>query len=494
MQSGDKGHLGSMFDDFEFEPRPELWDRIESQSTGPEEAGNLAPMFTEYTHAPHSRVWRAIANQLQPGRRRRAVIWWSVAAGIALLIGFTAAFRAGTDIGASGAGTGGEWAAGEESIRLVRDAESGVEGSGAIEWRDSLRALFADGSGNCINLNPYQVIPLDLDFQFGPLWDQMQWGQYQNQFQYQMPGTGNDHFAYQNPYMNGYPDPFGNWNLNVWPQTVEELEESKALKEMMNSGMDSRTPDLMAMESDAGSFGLSYVDLADVRKKKPDLETRLGSSLSPTANLRSLSNADLNLDNADPTYHQGVNSGGGTGLDINALAEESLSVGSNEVFRTPISIGFAMQWYLSNRWSLLPGLAYQRVNSEVDNTNGLDGEIHKFTRNYLGVTAGVQYDLVKRERYQLYATGGMQYDMGMRITERIETLSGGETVDQSSKSGPLGNQIGGSGGMGMRYKIGKRMGIYAQGTVMRYLHQSEYNLWSTKKYWPSAQVGLTLSL
>ncbi len=481
MQSGDKGHLDGMFNDFEFEPRPELWDRIESESVAPEQQGNLAPLFAGYTHAPHSRVWRAIANQLQPGRKRRAVIWWSVAAGITLLVSLGVLLRSGQGITVVEEGAGNEWVSGNEKSRLVRDAESGREGAGAIAWRDSLQALYADGIGGCINLNlnyPWNGQPLVNDFV-----PSFSWYPYPYLLQHPNP--------YTRPFMPG-----GNGDL-VLDQLLydqlklvnenslanyDELQDSKELKE---KGLASRTPDLLAMESEAGSYGLSYVDLAAVKKEKPGLETRLGSSLSPIASAAQFSSLEAN-----DFQSQQLGTGG---IIPNALAD-NLSSESEEVFQTPVSIGFALQWYLTGRWSLLPGLNYTRLRSEADDTDGINGELHRYTRDYLGLTASFQYDLLQRDRYEFYVTGGLQYDIGLRISDNSQTLVDGQATAQNAISGPLGNQAGASGGLGMRYKIGKRMGIYAQGTVTNYFFQSEYNLWSAKPYWPNAQVGLTLSL
>lgn len=480
MQSGDKGHLGSMFDDFEFEPRPELWDRIESESVGPEQAGHLAPLYEEYTHAPHSRVWRAIANQLQPVRRRRAVIWWSVAAGLAILVTLGVFMRSGESKSQEF-----QWAAGEEAGRLVRDAETGnfVKGSETvgnrnhpISWGDSLKAFFASGNGNCINLSPFNLPVINFD-----------WNPIPNGFSYynNLPQSVNDFLANHGP-----QEPLNFPNLQV-PSDFSNVhypdaEDRFALNELSLFGMESRTPNLLEMESNSNSFALSYVGMAEVKKERRALETRLGSNLSPTASL--IPGEILNYQNADQAFT--MNGGG-----VTSLSSENHNT-TVENFQTPISIGFSLQWYFGKRLSLLPGLTFTRMKSEIQEIQGREGIVYNITRDYFGPSVGLQYDLIQRERYHLYATGGLQFDTGIRLGYSTTRVENGLTLDatQEKTTAPLGPQAAGSLGMGMRYDLGKRIGIYAQGTMVNYFYQAQPNLWSQQPFWPSVQIGLSMRL
>lgn len=480
MQSGDKGHLGSMFDDFEFEPRPELWDRIESESVGPEEAGNLSPLYAEYTHAPHNRVWRRIANQLQPVRRRRAVIWWSVAAGIAVLVTLGIFMRSGESNSQEF-----QWIAGEEAGRLVRDAESGTlendsesakNRANLISWGDSLEALFASGNGNCLNLNPFNFPAIDFDL---------------IPFQNNFPYYNSPRLPINDFLVNFEAPPFQNLPIIQLPSDFPNVhypdaEDRFALNDLSQSGMESRIPDLLEMESSSNSFALSYVGMAEVKKERRALETRLGSNLSPTASL--LPREVLDYYNVDQTFTQ---SGGG----VNSLSSENYN-STVENFQTPISIGFSLQWYFGKRLSLLPGLTFTRLKSEVQEIQGRDGIVYNITRDYIGPSIGLQYDLVQRDRYHLFATGGLQFDTGIRLGYATTRVENGLTLDatQDKTTASLGPQAAGSLGMGMRYDLGKRLGIYAQGTMVNYFYQTQPNLWSQKPFWPSVQIGLSMRL
>ncbi|MEM7040917.1 MAG: hypothetical protein AAF570_28395, partial [Bacteroidota bacterium] len=81
-----------MFDDFEYTPEGDVWDRISAETAEGTDRGALAAMFADCAWAPNRRVWRGVMAGLYPMRRRRAVIWWSAAAGIALLLGMSLYF------------------------------------------------------------------------------------------------------------------------------------------------------------------------------------------------------------------------------------------------------------------------------------------------------------------------------------------------------------------------------------------------------------------
>ncbi len=439
MQSGDKGHLDGMFNDFEYEPRPELWDRIESNSVAQE--GNLAPVFAGYEYTPNSRVWRAIANQLQSNRKWKAFVWWSVAAGITLLVSLGALLRPGQRVDAVKEGKSSKWANRDDDKRSDRDLVSKVEGVRASGPQNLITDIHHDQNNHAI---PCHTTP------------------------------SKDVYPRQNQYSY---DQF----QSVAQNSLSDRDDTLASEELMQTGLASRTPDLLKMESKIEISDLSYVDFTDIKEEPTGLKTRLGSNYSPLASAGPSSSLEAGA-------FQSLNSGTGS-LDAGSNA-----LGNEEVFQTPVSISFALQWYLNGRWSILPGLNYSRLRSEAKGADGINGELHRYTRDYLGVMVGLQYDIIQKARYRFYATGDLQYDIGLRIKDNYKTFVDGQAILQNTITGPLGNQAGASGGLGLCYRISKRIGIYGQGTVTNYFYQSEYNLWSARPYWLNVQVGISLSL
>ncbi|HHG83364.1 MAG TPA: hypothetical protein ENJ82_01340, partial [Bacteroidetes bacterium] len=75
--------MRSKFEDFEYAPREEVWDRLQSDAAAGAPAA-LQPTFSEYVHTPRVQVWDRIVGTLYPARRRR-IIWWAAAASLLLL-------------------------------------------------------------------------------------------------------------------------------------------------------------------------------------------------------------------------------------------------------------------------------------------------------------------------------------------------------------------------------------------------------------------------
>ncbi|HEX2901040.1 MAG TPA: hypothetical protein VHS96_15080, partial [Bacteroidia bacterium] len=78
-----KGRLGDKFEGFQHAPGEDVWERIAATPTD----RPLGARFRGFAVLPRRRVWRNISAVLHPQVQRRAIVWWSAAAGAAILLG-----------------------------------------------------------------------------------------------------------------------------------------------------------------------------------------------------------------------------------------------------------------------------------------------------------------------------------------------------------------------------------------------------------------------
>ncbi len=98
------------------------------------------------------------------------------------------------------------------------------------------------------------------------------------------------------------------------------------------------------------------------------------------------------------------------------------------------------------------------------------------------------------KHFATYASTGLQFDQGLGRHRVLTTRSGETVLSREEERDNNGVQMSANLGLGIRYNILKRVGLYAQGTAAHYFLQSEENLWTTKKVWPMMQVGVRVNL
>lgn len=460
MSSGDKGHLGPLFDDFEFEPRAEVWDGIAAGSPQP---GELTETFSDFNHAPHPKVWRRVVHQLYPARRSRAVVWWSSAAGIALLLGFLFLWP-----GTSGpAGSTDGLLAGNEvspELRRINDAEqwSGRDLGLLPHNQDFTAALCAEGDAAT-------RLALTSGFTFD--WEGVDF-LFNHPFELQFPYYQNNH---------GYVGP----DINPWTPDWAAIQNNanEFYERAMNpvQPLESRTPDLLAMEEAQLNLMPSLVEVADIKRNRRPLDAKLGGQLAATNGIVLLgAESDMEFNQFNGT---------------NPLTAQDLSGGQKdqETYQTPILLGFALQKYFSEKWSYLPGIVYTRLNSTFGE-NG-QGSLSNYTRqrDYLGLQLGLQRDLVRGKKRLIYASANLTEEWGIRgkTKEFNPSINPSASINESSFR-PL-NESSFSMGIGTRFLLGDRISLYAEGSAVTYGPRST-NLFSRKLIWPRLQAGLNLNL
>jgi|GEM_PF-3851787 len=458
MSSGDKGHLGPLFDDFEFEPRAEVWDQI---AAGTPQPGELTDAFSEFTHPPHARVWRKIVHQLYPARRRRAVAWWSTAAGIALITGIFLWQGLLNPSDQPKDLLTDQYLSPEE--RLVSDAESwsGNRPLGSPTFSGNIASLCSkDDLATRLTLSSLSVNP--------PLWE--------------LPSEFLDWPGFPYPGFQHIVDPLSHPfdpSIQITPGMLS-YQNGASKSENPVQPMESKTPNLLAMEETHLNLMPSLVNLVDLKRDRRSLDAKLGGQV-PGGNIMARQ--------GNPFTNQNDFSS----IVTNNVAQiESYSADKPrdyESYRTPIILGFALQKYFTDKWSYLPGVVFTRLNSVIETGGENSSVLLTRQRDYLGLQLGIQRDLISRKTSKFYASANLTQEWGIRGSS--ESMQGTITNLESSSFTPP-NQRSFALGMGARFLVGKRLSFYAEGSGVTY--GASANLFNRKLIWPRIQAGLTFSL
>lgn len=135
--------------------------------------------------------------------------------------------------------------------------------------------------------------------------------------------------------------------------------------------------------------------------------------------------------------------------DNDPIRDEVLS--SND--HTSFSIGVSLSKSLTDKLSVVTGLIYTNLRSEVEmSLSGYQDQ----SLNYIGVPIGLRYDIIELGNWSIYGTGGTTIERCLSAKRGDEKLS-------ISKW-----QFSINGGAGCHYRIGKHLGIYAEPGIRYY--------------------------
>jgi hypothetical protein len=468
LHSENKGRLGDKFEGFQHPPSDAVWDRIAATPTD----RPLGARFRMFAVVPNPRVWRRIAAQLQPQQRRSTVIWWSAAAGIALSIGF---------------------------YLLQPTTETPMAKNFAVRnWHEmSPKPLMDSGSAN------------------GTVGSPLNSDSYQNSNQNSLAFTP----SHQTPRVPFRPRLIDDLENGVEGSAVpvdfghgqsgNSIAGISSTKAMEMSALPSRKVGIFAenkeetyreilfwqtlqqeldMQQQAEN-ALANEKLNDSDDDTPKLFAQAGSNLSAVNGTF----GPMALD-ANDFPELGLNA---TPLSLSGDTQNFASTESSgiaENYQTPLILGAYLDHPIGKGFGISGGLVYSKLQSTVEVTGVNFVQNMSLTRQFLGLAAGGTYTLPLGKHFATYASTGVQLDQGLGRHRVLSTRTGGTLVSKVEDRSNNGQQMSANLGLGIRYNLLKRVGLYAQGTAAHYFWQSEENLWTTKRVWPMMQVGVRVNL
>ncbi len=455
--SDNSGFLGDKFDDFEFQPRDQVWDRVQQDVGSDSRAGFLATTLGALAHRPRPAVWRKIVRELHPQvARRRAFVWWSAAASVAVLITW-AAFNY-TSGGTAPAAT--RLAGQTEEIvpvapRVDERRTSPMEEVPATEGQENLAAT------ESVDTPLNKCIP---------------------------PTTPNSTFPIAN---NFTPDPQPEKNTSPAPQ----LRERRAVDGLTARSVDAwAAAELPMRVEEETQLAPVMIEIPLAPGEEPEGSDRgysalLASSVtssSPFGTLALGGLRDFESFTQDDLTSGGISQSEGF---LNAAYPRT-----REEYETPIIVGGKFRTRWSRRWSSDWGVNYTHMGSMLRRSSTSENIESNSVRRYLGPSAEIVLDLMPDRKVNLYLSSGLKYDIGLGtwVTETFNSNTPGTTAE--SVRSRLGSQLSGLGGMGLDIGLTPQLSLFGQTNINYMLRDRSFNLWSFRKYYPSVQAGLRFEL
>lgn len=488
-QSKYQGELNSKFDDFEYTPSTEVWDRIQAT----EEGGNgpLAVTFADFNWPPHKRVWRRIRATMHPQRRRRALVWWSAAAGIALLLGLSLllTFRNSGQTPPSPMATNDTELTDPPGPQTQRPYTNATNPANLTDRDNNNRNSDIEAHSTAKD----RGAALDRD---GSLAENGAPEDRRNQDQ------NNDRRNVSNE---------GRGTQQADRRAPDELQQDKALRnatdvdawytrrqpkvppslKVFRSKLEN--PRVWTVKKVDGTDELdNWAELPEFRDRdKSQLYGQLGGNLTSGG----IGFAGGRFAQADGlTFSPGTD----PALPVAGLEASGASYspyGVDEDFTTPIVVGVTINKKGRKRWRFGTGLTYTHMQSSSRHRREFVETRHRILRQFLGVVGNVSRDMMRRKYWQLYATTGLQADVGLtdRATREVEDLGNGNINSRELRGSP-GVNLGVNVGLGANFRLTDQIGLYGQGGIATFPFRTSYSLWATRTFWPTAQFGLRLNL
>jgi hypothetical protein len=163
-------------------------------------------------------------------------------------------------------------------------------------------------------------------------------------------------------------------------------------------------------------------------------------------------------------------------------------------YKTPVSIGLGVSYYVNGRWSLQSGLTYTLLRSEGKMGDASDRLESKQNLHYIGIPLSVAFRIAEWKRFQLYASAGGMGEYNVAGTYK-ETVTSGDTRmtnrERVHMKEPMWSV---NARAGINYPLWRFVHVYAEAGASYYFdNKSEIKtIRSDKPFNASLQAGFRL--
>ena len=236
-----------------------------------------------------------------------------------------------------------------------------------------------------------------------------------------------------------------------------------------NSRQEQSTPERPAVENrhvpeNAGSYG-NYGPGTHIPKSRPNSKNKkwqaglYASNMSPGSSAKLADKGFLELTS------DVVSSGGdysGSASDANRIPSYTNIMAKAPVYtdvkhKLPVTVGVSVGYGLSERWSLVSGVTYSRLSSQVRTTGIITGSLQEQVLHYVGIPMDVKYNVWTGAgglSVYLSAGGHAAWNVAGRLIDENDRSRSTDISDRMQWS------VRGSAGVG--YDFTKIVGIYAE--------------------------------
>ncbi len=164
-------------------------------------------------------------------------------------------------------------------------------------------------------------------------------------------------------------------------------------------------------------------------------------------------------------------------------------------YKTPISVGAGVSYFLSDRWALQSGVVYTLLRSEGDYYNNT-GNVADWKQNlhYIGIPLSISYKIAEWNRFQFYASAGGMCEFNIagkfKKTVTFENLNVKEMENIRMKA-PYRSV---NTRAGVVYPVWKFINVYAEAGASYYFDNGSdiETIRSDKPFNVSLQAGIRL--
>ena len=154
----------------------------------------------------------------------------------------------------------------------------------------------------------------------------------------------------------------------------------------------------------------------------------------------------------------------------------------------PISYGLTLNYPLTPRLSLTPGVVYTKLRSDFTHIVRSQQIRQEQTLSYVGIMAGANYRLWDMGRLKCYVAAGVKADFNVATHLEAEGVS--QHLDKDRPQWSF------SGGVGVQYDVLPLLGLYAEPGISYYPDNGSrlMNYYKDKPLTFSLQLGLRLNI
>jgi len=469
-----ENNLGKKFDDFKHKAADGLFDKV--QRAGAPVSGEFSGSFDGYTHIPQGSVWLRIEAILHPEKRRRAIFWWSSAAGLAILIG-----------------TGLFWNLNSRNKAVFETSNAQLDENRppAEQYEISENEVFP-------NIAENDIKPILFDNNESFLEEKSSI----------LPKTKKS-----KPPKKKKGSRLMEQNLLVeqpMKQDQKSTPENRTGTPTELKLISLRAKCLLPIEINKDSLTEFNENPPAVPKTRrwnpggsllagnlsPSLSNGTVSSSSPTENVYNNSGLSSPSGLIDPSSVSTLTTNDPRG----EFASTTSNFGGNEEDLVPISAGLDFEYCLSQRLSILIGLQYTMLKSRTTLMDQQGSVRVDIKRNYVGAPLGIKFQFIQKRKFAAYTKASLISELGLNQKENynpIEGAFGGLNEDQTTTTYSrriAQMQYGTSLGLGTNYSFSDKWNLYGEITACSYFYQSHYNTYSNQTLWPAFKLGISRSL
>lgn len=174
---------------------------------------------------------------------------------------------------------------------------------------------------------------------------------------------------------------------------------------------------------------------------------------------------------------------------------ESLVQTESQSYSTPVYYGVSGEVEFWNRFAAGLGIGYLQMQKTTGFyngallTTGIDDE-----RKYLSIPLYLKFNFIDKPKFSAYTTLGNAYDILVWQKTEIKNYGTSQIAEKdNTEKNQAGNQANIYASLGVSYKFTPRIGVFAEGSFMRYYYTSDSNFYSQKNLWPGVRFGALVS-